>query len=174
MIRSPGFSRIGRSRQDAAVPTGIHRLMNFEHEIQISLDRSPGFSRIGRSLKWRLFRGIALECGQGDWQRLPLQCSISRIGTGCGRAEARPYHKKSTLERIGRSLQYAAVPAGIHRLIPMCRQTCKKTSQATQRVQPGTGRRPAITPTIQPFVFLRGLRGLRGWSNCCRLDVRLV
>jgi hypothetical protein len=50
-------------------------------------------------LKWRLFRGIALECGQGDWQRLPLQCSISRIGTGCGRAEARPYHKMSTLER---------------------------------------------------------------------------
>jgi hypothetical protein len=50
------------------------------------------------SLKWRLFRGIALECGQGDWQRLPLQCSISRIGTGCGRAEARPYHKMSTLE----------------------------------------------------------------------------
>jgi hypothetical protein len=50
MIRSPGFSRIGRSRQDAAVPTGIHRLMNFEHEIQISLDRSPGFSRI--RLSW--------------------------------------------------------------------------------------------------------------------------
>jgi four helix bundle protein len=49
-------------------------------------------------LKWRHFRGIALECGQGDWQRLPLQCSISRIGTGCGRAEARPYHNMSTLE----------------------------------------------------------------------------
>jgi hypothetical protein len=49
-------------------------------------------------LKCRLFRRIALECGQWDRQRLPLQCSIFRIGTGCGRAEARPYHKKPTPE----------------------------------------------------------------------------
>jgi hypothetical protein len=27
---------------------------------------------------------------------------------------------------------------------------------------------------MQPFVFLRVLRVLRGWSDCCRLEVRLV
>jgi hypothetical protein len=51
------------------------------------------------SLKCRLFRQSALECGQWERQRLPLPCSMFRIGTGCGRAEARPYHKKPTPER---------------------------------------------------------------------------
>ncbi len=50
-------------------------------------------------LKCRLFRQSALECGQWERQRLPLPCSMFRIGTGCGRAEARPYHKKPTPER---------------------------------------------------------------------------
>ncbi len=49
-------------------------------------------------LTCRLFRWIALECGQWERQPLPLQSSISRIGTGCGRAEARPYNTKPTPE----------------------------------------------------------------------------
>jgi hypothetical protein len=59
-------------------------------------------------LKCRLFHRIALECGQWDRQRLPLQCSMFRIGTGCGRAEARPYHKKPTSES---GLQLGLQPA---------------------------------------------------------------
>jgi hypothetical protein len=55
-----------------------------------------------RPLKCRLFRRIAVECGQWNRQRLPLRCSMFRIGTGCGRAEARPYHKKPTPERAPR------------------------------------------------------------------------
>jgi len=59
------------------------------------------FRRWGKTtaLTCRLFCRIALECGQWNRQRLPFQCSMFRIGTGCGRAEARPYHKKPTLER---------------------------------------------------------------------------
>jgi len=49
-------------------------------------------------LKWRRFRRIASECGRFAWQRPPLEQRPSRIGTGCGRAEARPYHKMSTSE----------------------------------------------------------------------------
>jgi len=49
--------------------------------------------------KWRRFRRIALECGQWDRQPLPLQCRMFRIGVDCGRASARPYHKKPTPER---------------------------------------------------------------------------
>jgi signal transduction histidine kinase len=59
-------------------------------------------------LKCRLFRRIALECGQWNRQRLPLQCSIFCIGTGCGRAEARPYQKKPTPERgMGLGLNFS-------------------------------------------------------------------
>jgi hypothetical protein len=51
-------------------------------------------------LKCRLFCQIALECGWLDWQRLSLQKTVSRIGTGGGRAEARPYNKTSTPESV--------------------------------------------------------------------------
>jgi len=40
--------------------------------------------------------------GQGPRNACYLKgCSIFRIGTGCGRAEARPYHKKPTPEGYG-------------------------------------------------------------------------
>jgi len=51
------------------------------------------------TLKCRRFRRIALECGWFAWQRPPIEQSPFRIGTGCGRAEARPYHNMSTPER---------------------------------------------------------------------------
>jgi hypothetical protein len=53
----------------------------------------------GAPLKWRLFRGIALECGWFAWQRPPIKKSPFRSGTGGGRAEARPYHNMPTPER---------------------------------------------------------------------------
>ncbi len=86
------------------------------------------------ALKCRLFRQSALECGQWDRQRLPLQCSIFRIGTGCGRAEARPYHKKPTPESTPTALVSGEPIAGFTMLPqanpaitvlkrPVCRST---------------------------------------------------
>jgi len=56
-----------------------------------------------------LFHWIVVECGQWDRQRPPLQRSISRIGMGCGRAEARPYNKKHTLHGIAGYMAALAV-----------------------------------------------------------------
>jgi len=73
-------------------------------------------------LKWRLFAGSQWNTAL-ERQRLPLQCSISRTGTDCGRAEARPYHKKPTSESVFPPLRSHRSPLlfhlhALHRLEP--------------------------------------------------------
>jgi L,D-peptidoglycan transpeptidase YkuD (ErfK/YbiS/YcfS/YnhG family) len=175
LIGSPGFSRIRRSWQDAAVPAGVHRLKwltNCELEIRTSLIGSPGFSRIRRSgqdaavpagvhrLKWLMNCELEIRTSligspgfsriRRSWQDATVPAGVHRLKwlTNCELEIRTSLIESPGFSRIRRSWQDATVPAGVHRL------------------------KPGLLRRISGYVFkLRQVYRLK-WLMNCELEIR--